>query len=37
MKKLGDGPVDELILSETFQINDQPVTKLLGGTALEYN
>ena len=37
MKKLGDGPVDELILSETFQVNDQPVTKILGGTCLEYN
>lgn len=37
MKKLGDGPVDELVLSEVFQVNDQPVPKILGGTALEYN
>ena len=37
MKKLGDGPVDELLLSEVFQINDIPVPKILGGTSLEYN
>jgi dynein intermediate chain 2, axonemal len=37
MKKLGDGPVDELVLSETFQVGEQPVTKILGGTSLEYN
>jgi dynein intermediate chain 2 len=37
MKKLDNGPVDELVLSETFQINDQPVPKILGGTSLEYN
>ena len=36
-KKLGDGPVDELVLSEVFQVNDLPVPKILGGTSLEYN
>jgi dynein intermediate chain 2 len=39
MKKLGDGPVDELILSETFPTSEEgkTVTKVLGGTSLEYN
>jgi dynein intermediate chain 2, axonemal len=37
MKKLGDGPVEELLLSEVFQVNDMPVPKILGGTSLEYN
>jgi len=36
MKK-PESPVYELVLSETFQINDQPVPKILGGTSLEYN
>ena len=36
-KKLSDGPIDELQITETFNIGDQQVTKVLGGTALEYN
>ena len=38
MKKLGDGPVDELVLSEQFPMPDgSNATKILGGTSLEYN
>jgi len=37
MKKLSDGPVDELLLSEVFPQGDGSVTKVLGGTSLEYN
>ena len=38
MKKLGDGPVDELILSEQIPLSDGTTsTKILGGTSLEYN
>ena len=29
--------MDELVLTETFQVNDAPVAKILGGTSLEYN
>ena len=36
-KKLSDGPVEELSLSETFNVNDVPTPKILGGTSLEYN
>ena len=36
-KKLGDGPVEELQLSENFNIGGQMVPKVLGGTSLEYN
>ena len=36
-KKLSDGPVDELPLVESFNVNGQPSPKILGGTSLEYN
>ena len=36
-KKLGDGPVEELVLSENFNIEGVPTPKVLGGTSLEYN
>lgn len=37
MKKLGDGPVDEIVLSEQFNIGDKGTTRILGGTSLEYH
>ena len=37
MKKLGDGPVDSLLLTETFKQGEQTIDKVLGGTKLEYN
>lgn len=37
MKKLGDGPTEELILTESNAVAGQPAPKILGGTSLEYN
>jgi len=37
MKMLEKGPTAELKLEETFDIDGQQVTKVLGGTSLEYN
>ena len=37
MKMLDNGPTEELKLEENFNINDEKVTKILGGTSLEYN
>lgn len=36
-KKLSEGPVDELPLTENFNVGGEQVTKVLGGTSLEYN
>lgn len=37
MKMLDKGPTDELLLEENFEIDGQKVSKVLGGTSLEYN
>lgn len=37
MKNLDGGPVDELVLSENFQVDGKSTPKVLGGTSLEYN
>ena len=34
---LDNGPTEELLLEENFNIDGQQVTKVLGGTSLEYN
>ena len=37
MKMLGNGPTEELLLEETFDIDGEKVPKVLGATCLEYN
>lgn len=37
MKMLGNGPTEELTLTENFEIDGEMVPKVLGGTSLEYN
>jgi hypothetical protein len=38
MKKLSEGPYDELLISELFPGPDgKQIPKVLGGTSLEYN
>ena len=37
MKMLDNGPTEELLLEEHFEIDGQKVPKVLGGTSLEYN
>ena len=34
---LGNGPTEELTLEETFEIDGEKVSKVLGATSLEYN
>jgi dynein intermediate chain 2 len=37
MKKLGDGPTEELVLTDNLAVPGQPAPKILGGTSIEYN
>lgn len=37
MKMLGNGPTEELVLEENFDIDGEKVPKVLGATSLEYN
>jgi len=36
MKKLGDGPIEELTLKDNIMIDGKPQPKILGATSLEY-
>lgn len=37
MRKLSEGPVDELLMNEKMKYQDKDIEKVLGGTSLEYN
>jgi len=37
MKKLGDGPVDELVMESHSEVDGKPTSKIMGGTSLEYS
>ena len=37
LKMLGNGPTEELVLEENFDIDGEKVPKVLGATTLEYN
>ena len=37
MKMLGNGPTDELVLEEQFEVEGEKIGKVLGCSSLEYD